>query len=885
VPLVVTGVDALGRPFQERTSTLAINCHGGRYQSKHYVLKNMWVTLEVPHPQGGVAPRRVRGRVTWIQRPRTVRELFQVAVELEINGNIWGIAFPPPDWTPFNEEAAEQIASAELLTEPETDARTEETQTPVEELGNLRVLPAPSTDPSLQLARQMARLVVEAKQQIQASVREATSRAVMEETRPLLAAVESQLRETAQRAAHQAITSQADQLIRQSQEELAHVGQELVESLREQWNAESEKRMEAANHEFLARTGRIEQSHIASFEQQLESHTKESLARIQELSSEITTGAERAEFLLSRLSQEMDHRTGAASLRIESLIEAKTRDFDTRLAELDAAARRSKADLVAAAAATHEALQARLDSYRDTVSATWQKNVTHSIEDAAKKTAQRLSQQNELATKQFDQELALRLAAQRQSFDDVARQAQNSLAGLRETLDKESGRTRDFHAQIQEAALRLEGQAVSLDAMSRTTAAELQKRFASILETQSSELNRRAESAVSGMAERLQPAIEAAGEETLSRLASQMETQLTPHVDRARELVAKLSTETSAAEQILREHEERIRLGSERSAQEAASRLQEMLGRFERDFEESGRAAKERWFAELDSKATETSHTTFEALLKASAWYEKKVQTQMQATIEKGTEQAEEHLRKKAGEISALFATELDHYSRSYIEHSQGEMGEALTESLQKAREQMGGVAGEVASSFHETIRNRAQEKYAQFTGEVGDVVEKFSARLDAIGGDTLSRIGAEAARSFTDFEQNMGQQLEQGASQVRRDLEAQLAPLIETWKKQRSAQERQFELSVRQIEDRSLENYKERLENASNSFLVTTVAGLSRQTQGLVDNVAQTAEERLRNVAGQVFTGIGETLRSRLLELSASFSSPPPPHDAPANQ
>ncbi len=47
VPLVVTGVDALGRPFVERTSSLIINCHGCRYQSKHYVLKNMWVTMEI----------------------------------------------------------------------------------------------------------------------------------------------------------------------------------------------------------------------------------------------------------------------------------------------------------------------------------------------------------------------------------------------------------------------------------------------------------------------------------------------------------------------------------------------------------------------------------------------------------------------------------------------------------------------------------------------------------------------------------------------------------------------------------------------------------------------------------------------------------------------
>src|SRR2546422_3914222 len=105
VPLVVTGVDALGRPFVERTSSLIINCHGCRYQSKHYVLKNMWVSLEVPHPETGQLPRTVRGRVAWIQRPRTVRQLFQVALELEIPGNVWGIGFPPEDWFVFSDVA------------------------------------------------------------------------------------------------------------------------------------------------------------------------------------------------------------------------------------------------------------------------------------------------------------------------------------------------------------------------------------------------------------------------------------------------------------------------------------------------------------------------------------------------------------------------------------------------------------------------------------------------------------------------------------------------------------------------------------------------------------------------------------------------------------
>ena len=126
VPLTVTGVDALGRPFQERTSTVTINCQGCRYQSKHYVLKNMWVTLEIPRNEPGHPTRTVRGRVTWIQRPRTVRELFQVAVELEVSGNVWGIAFPPADWFPFPESGSVPQAEIPTPSEAPQDSGEEE---------------------------------------------------------------------------------------------------------------------------------------------------------------------------------------------------------------------------------------------------------------------------------------------------------------------------------------------------------------------------------------------------------------------------------------------------------------------------------------------------------------------------------------------------------------------------------------------------------------------------------------------------------------------------------------------------------------------------------------------------------------------------------------
>ena len=70
VPITVSGTDALGQPFKERTTTVMVNCHGCKYQSKHYVPKNSIVTLDIPRMEPGLPPRIVPGHVVWVQRGR-----------------------------------------------------------------------------------------------------------------------------------------------------------------------------------------------------------------------------------------------------------------------------------------------------------------------------------------------------------------------------------------------------------------------------------------------------------------------------------------------------------------------------------------------------------------------------------------------------------------------------------------------------------------------------------------------------------------------------------------------------------------------------------------------------------------------------------------------
>src|SRR5690348_7598111 len=306
VPLVVTGVDALGRPFVERTSSLILNCHGCRYQSKHYVLKNMWVTLEIPHPETGQPPRAVRGRVAWIQRPRTVRQLFQVALELELSGNVWGIAFPPEDWFAFPEgvqvpvEGTTEPPPLPSPMEPEAQPSVGESEVlPANGSDNLRVFPSPTstTDASLQLARQVARLVADARQQIQAAAQEAAFQAVSVERRLSFEQWEQKFA-----AGRAEITNETSRALEKIELETDKHSQEAAEALREnlpRWLAPQLEQLTRDLTEKLLREALAQRIEHA---QRLEAATvslKAACQQAKETSTWLKTQAERAELQIA----------------------------------------------------------------------------------------------------------------------------------------------------------------------------------------------------------------------------------------------------------------------------------------------------------------------------------------------------------------------------------------------------------------------------------------------------------------------------------------------------------------------------------------------------------------------------------------------------------
>jgi len=206
VPVTIRAQDALGQSFEEFTSTVTVNCNGCKYESKHYIPKGSGLTIEIGARQRGSGSRIFPARVVWVQRPRTYREIFHIAVEFEVPGNVWDIKVPPKDWFPhpddeeliipvYPEEGdAVPVLAGSALQAEKLEADMTKTAhalllestspTPSEAMTLDHAASWHTNQPELKIARQIVRSNVEA--------------AMMEEIALLRQGLESQLQEAVQ---------------------------------------------------------------------------------------------------------------------------------------------------------------------------------------------------------------------------------------------------------------------------------------------------------------------------------------------------------------------------------------------------------------------------------------------------------------------------------------------------------------------------------------------------------------------------------------------------------------------------------------------------------------------------------------------------------------
>jgi hypothetical protein len=816
VPITVAGVDALGQPFRERTATVIVSCHGCKYQSKHYVPKNSTVAIEIPRPELGQKTRSVRGRVTWIQRPRSVRELFQIGLEFEIPGNVWGIAFPPNDWTPVPGETS--ASGHEAGGEHRADsANTADAGTAAPPQNKVAVMPRPSED-SLGMLRQMARLAANAQDQ-------SDNRANFEA--PLHDAVENAL--------HASRNHSLDRPMDVVAQDAAH------RAVREVENA-------AANP---SEAGQLDNA----IRQAIETAVDASVSRVAEIATQQAAEQLTAEALQAAVRQAVDvavHRTVA-----DRAVDTQRQGDEAR--ELAQRLRKEFEDAVASvrALAVEGVNQETTENTRK-----WREELANSLQSASATLRDNLNEVSRSTIAQVEADLRSQGDGLRSSFGEFAAETQKQLQTLSESATYERQRAEQSCERIEETA--------------KNTLEQTRLRLEAMIAFQGAEVERRAENLLAYQIRKIEPTVETSARKILDTLTASMQQeiqqQMSPQMKHAKEILEALKVAADRAEAASKSIDARIEAAAAQAVQRSIAQIEGHSATLPAQVEEACKATVTRMEEEVEAKKAEATHSTIESLYKAADWYQKKSQAGMQTTLERTVEQSATAMRDRAAETSQAFTTELEHYTRSYVDLARSQVDDVTKHAAERTREQLAQSTQAAAAGFQDELQRTASQNLQRFEQSARESMEQIVAEM-----------ARRQATSLHEFDRRIEERITNGVQQAQTHLEARLVPLMDSWQEKQQAAQRESLGKFEKASDDSIAQFRARLENASNSWLLASATTLGQRSQAVIETLGQSAEKRLREICANVMSSVGETLRDRLSTgagVTPPSSVPPAPKD-----
>jgi hypothetical protein len=902
VPLQVTGVDALGRPFMERTSSLILNCHGCRYQSKHYVLKNMWVKLEVPHAEADQPPRMVRGRVAWIQRPRTVRQFFQVALELESPGNVWGIAFPPEDWfAPTDAEKAQAAAAAHgnspanvplpsltpaamptdasetefhvSLTDPEPSSPTSP--------DNVRVFPSPAstTDASLQLARHVTRLLAEARQQIQAAAREAAAQAVSAERSISAEQWEHKVAE-ARESLSQELSKAIDRIQEESQTRSRVAHEAAAAALQEELPKRLSPQLEELTRHLATQLSEQGLAQRSEHEEQLTS-AAENLSEVVQQAEETTM---RLRTAAEQIETQVAARVEAAQRAIEEAARQREEALAARLEALSVAGNEAHQHTTETIGAAQAKWQSYLAGEAEAALARWQSTVDSTFAAAQERAAGGLNERANALLSAFQQE-AERLGGNfRASAAELSEKSDRQAQGLQESLQAHTARAEAASTRAAETSERLEQLAARLETVQEHALTRFQSQADDVLSLHRNELHRQSETLLEEISARIRTAFDESGREAVSRFGQEIESLVAPQVSKATDAMQRLAGGRSLLDAALTMHQERIRASTDESFAEALAQFRANLGGAEELLREAAENVTTRSLSDFELRVETLKQQTVEDLVKSAEWYEKRAQTQTQSAAEKVSELVGNQLRERAGDIASEFATELDQSSRNFVTYAQTQMAEVVSEAFERARALFAEAAETTSAAFIDEIQRHARQDLEGFETELQRSTVETRTQMEAARSELAQRVTSEQEDFLRRFQEGMSNAMETGVAQAHLRVQAGFEPLLESWKSMTGAQQREMQSIYSRIGEEAAEHYRARLDNVSNQWMLATVSSLDHQSRESVARIAANAEERLRETCTKVFADIGDALRDRMRQTTKLEPPSPGPDSSEAD-
>ena len=820
VPLVVRGIDLLGQPFEERTATLAFNLHGCRYSSKHHLPRNTWITLELPQ---AAHRTNVRARVAWVQRPHSIRDFFQIAVELEGPANIWGIEALPSGWTIVDKSlqrdddaAAESNVRIAEKTEAEAISTNAATflENPMNDMSESFSVSEPDAANS-PLFRELRR-------ELEAQAKEAISHAAKEVQEEFLrAADENDQKRTA-----------------------------AIEEFFGKWKVQFERTQIGTREELSSLVAAQQDDFLRRLKVELEENFNQARELKDELNHQVEGLREETD-----AARETTSRLAQARLQFEAMEPSRnanqaeaegSRNDSTSSEDLTSIWRATLTDeMTAARAQWNELLQSSLDS-----------NVQRLIEQ--------ITQRSQDVLRDEESKIRQHVVEARQPLAQISSEARETLAAMKTSLDQEVSRARGALSEIESVASGTKEYSAQLEAASHDTLNELHRRLEKILDAQTAELNRRADNLAAGMSQRIGPALDTLQQRYLERTLAQAEVKLAPHLERVPELLRELAAREVQAEEGLRLHRERLRQASENNQREVSAQLAATLLDVRNDFESARKEALAKWNEELDASGVRAAHSAGESIGRSSEWFQQEARARLQVLVEQTITSAAAGFEEKTGEGTKKFGVQLAEESANHLTQIR-EQAEAIAgEAAGRARSELDKAAEAAASSFGQVLRDISSQQAEQFAESGRSAVLERTQELNQSTAEIFQRFEASAGDSANRVRGQMESQVETIMKEARTTFSTEFASDLESYRAERDAHHEEWSQSLDQLSNDAITKYQERLETACDSWIVSSVRRLSEHGQNAIESMLRSADVALRESCSKVFDGLAEMLRER---------------------
>jgi hypothetical protein len=202
-------------------------------------------------------------------------------------------------------------------------------------------------------------------------------------------------------------------------------------------------------------------------------------------------------------------------------------------------------------------------------------------------------------------------------------------------------------------------------------------------------------------------------------------------------------------------------------------------------------------------------------------------------------------------------------------------MEEVVRDAFERARALFADAADTTAAAFTDEVQRTGRQELDGFGDELRRSIEAAGVQMDAARAEFSQHVTAEQENFLRRFQGAIGGALEAGIAEAQTRVQEGFGPLLDSWKAMTDAHQKEMEHVYGQMGEHAAEQYKGKLENVSNQWMLATVASLDHQSRDMISGIAATAEKNLREACAQVFAGVGESLRERLKEIAQSFTSP----------